>query len=607
MAQIDAMADLLESCPDALLLCDQSGAIVAVNELLLTMTGHSSGDLLGEGIHLLFPEGLNQTIDLSHERSDGTQRPTANELASRVLTVDGDRVAVRVALGNRGSESDPTLIRIRPDMEWPERSASGSQGWLRELLEQGALYVVGLDATGIVNYVNPTLSELLGRSPDEVVGVNWLENFILEDERVWLRDVFDSVLSDESPGSYIENSLCVPGGRPRQIRWFNMRLVDQSGEVEGTLSIGTDVTDRQRLERRLMASANVAGALLQESEIPAVLEVVAVGARDLVWAEMAMILTSNNGSGLVVEAVSGMDNSDLVGLSIPDGSWDSSIDARAQAPSEELGAHLRSLLPWPEGPTVAVGLWGRRYHGILLVANPPEHAPFEAEDKGALEGYAKEAALSIEHAQANKRLHHLAIVEDRERIARDLHDIVIQDLFSAGMSIDVVMQLVEGNQEAESRLAEVVDALNRAIDELRGSIFSLRDDSAEDLRTRVMRLIAEATNALGLTPVVRVENATKPLSRPVANHLLATLREALSNVARHSEATEVEIHVVAGPEVKLIVHDDGTGLPEQIPEGEGLKNMAARAVELGGEMAITEPTEGGLRIEWTVPAFQAAD
>jgi signal transduction histidine kinase len=93
----------------------------------------------------------------------------------------------------------------------------------------------------------------------------------------------------------------------------------------------------------------------------------------------------------------------------------------------------------------------------------------------------------------------------------------------------------------------------------------------------------------------------------VANHLLATLREALSNVARHSEADEVEIQVLAGPEIRLIVYDNGKGLPEEVAEGQGLRNMAARARELGGEMTITEPAEGGLRIEWTVPAWKTVD
>lgn len=597
---------LLDLFPDAVLACDASGVIVDANQSLMALTGHTLEDLLGGRVEVLFPNGLDRLTVRPGDDADGTVWPSTVEIGSRLLTAAGEAVAVRVAFGNAGKGSDPTIIRIRPNPETPTQPAFESQRSWHDLLERGALFVVGLDTAGAVNYVNPPLSEILGLSAEELTGRDWFEDFVLEDERVWLGDVFDSVLSGKSTSSYIENGLNVPDARPRQIRWFNMRLAGQDGEVEGTLSVGTDVTDRQRLERRLMASANVAGALLEEPLAPAVSELVAAGARDLLWAEFAIVLAPENGSGLVVEAVSGRIDSDLLGRVLPDGSWESSIDAKPQELSAELEAHLRKVLPWPEGPAIAVGLWGRRFHGVLMVADSPEHAAFNAEDHGALEGYAREAALSIEHAEANRRLHHLAIVEDRERIARDLHDIVIQDLFSAGMSIDVAMQLAEGNEEVESRLTQAVEILNRSIDELRGSIFSLRDDSAEDLRTRVMRLIAEATSAFGLTPVVRVENATKPLSPPVANHLLATLREALSNVARHSEANEVEIQVMAGPEVKLIVQDDGKGMPEAVPDGEGLRNMAARASELGGKMTITEPSEGGLRIEWTVPAFERA-
>jgi PAS domain S-box-containing protein len=601
------MESLLDSFPDPLLLCDPSGAIVAVNALLLALSGHSSDDLLGEEVELLFPEGLDQVMVTLDGEGDVLIRPPIGEIEARMLTAGGDDIGVMVAIGSRSREPDTTILRIRPSAEWTNRTPFESEAWFRELLESGALHVVGLSPAGVINYVNPTLSELTGRPGDELVGLDWFEEFVAEDEYVWLKNVFDSLLVGESTGSYVENCVKVPDGRPRQLRWFNMRIVDGEGEVQGILSVGTDVTDRQRLERRFTASANVASALLDESEISDVLELVAVGARDLVWAEIAVVLTPSDNSGMVVETVAGPAPDGVVGRELPDGPWDALIDSGPQAPSGELGWHLRSLLPWSSGPMVVVGLWGRRPHGILLVANPPEQADFDVEDRAALEGYARESALSIEHALANRRLHRLAIVEDRERIARDLHDIVIQDLFSAGMSIDVAMQLVEENEEVESRLAEVVDVLNRAIDELRGSIFSLRNDSEEDLRTRVMRLIAEATSALGLTPVVRVENASKPMEKEVANHLLATLREALSNVARHSEADEVEIQVLAGPEIRLIVYDNGKGLPEEVAEGQGLRNMAARARELGGEMTITEPAEGGLRIEWTVPAWKTVD
>ncbi|MGD2101105.1 MAG: PAS domain S-box protein [Acidimicrobiia bacterium] len=604
MVQIDATEFLLDSYPDALVLCDDSGVILAANGALLDLTGHSLADLLNRSIDRLFPDGLDQTDETSGARGDGSVHVPA-EFSSLALTANGDRREVMVAIGNDGGESGRTIIRIRPSMEGLTRSPDESEATFRELLERGALYVVGLDTEGVVNYINPTLSSLVRRSADEVQGRDWFDDFILEDEREWLESVFESVLSDDSAEPYIENSVRVPGGRPRQIRWFNTRLADPGGGTRGTLSVGIDVTDRQRLERRLSASANVASALLGESEIRDVLELVAAGVRDVVWADVAMVLTSDGGRGMVVEAVAGLDADGLVGRELPEGPWENMMDATPHVPSGELGAHVRSLLPWPTGPALVAGLWGRRGHGVLLVANPPAQAAFDAEDLASLSGYAKDSALNIEHALANRRLHHLALVEDRERIARDLHDVVIQDLFSAGMSIDVAMQLIEENEQVETRLAQAVEILNRAISELRGSIFSLRDDSHEDLRTRVMRLVAEATSALGLTPVVRVENASQPLEDQLANHLLATLREALSNVARHSEADEVEVHVLAGPEVKLVVHDDGTGLPDVVPEGRGLSNMAARARELGGEMSVVEPPEGGLRIEWTVPAHGA--
>lgn len=478
-----------------------------------------------------------------------------------------------------------------------------SERWFRELLERGLLLVVGLDERGHIRYLNRRLRDLAGRSAEGGIGADWFDEHILDEEMDQVRSVFESVLSGATEQAYFENRIRIPGRRPRLIGWFNIRVHDGESGLLGTLSAGEDVTERRRLERRLKAEAELARTILEEDHVSHVLEVIANGACEMLQAKQAMVLApSRDSAGIEVRVASNENAGDLAGAALPQVEREgltTGVLAEVSTASDDTA--LRGLLAWPDGPMITAAIEGRQQHGLLIVFDDPALGHFEEEHRTALEGFAREAALAIEHGEANRRLGRLAVIEDRERIARDLHDVVIQDLFAAGMSVDVAMQMLEDQEDVEERLEGVVELLNRAIQDLRGSIFSLRDDSKEDLRSRVLRLIAESTAALGLTASVRVENATHPLPEEVSANLLATLREALSNVARHSDADEVTIHVTAGPALTLVVHDNGNGLKETANAGQGFGNMRSRANDLGGEFRVGEPGDGGVRLEWTVP------
>lgn len=198
---------------------------------------------------------------------------------------------------------------------------------------------------------------------------------------------------------------------------------------------------------------------------------------------------------------------------------------------------------------------------------------------------------------------HVARFEDRERIARDLHDRVIQRLFAAGLGLQAVASSVL-DVPMRVRVENAVDEVDEAIRDLRTVIFDLRHRAEErTLRHEVLALADEYARTLGFDPAVRFDG---PVDTVVAadlwDHVLAALRETLSNVARHARAQAVEIDlVVDGSELRLLVCDDGVGLPaDGHIAGDGLRNLAHRAQNLGGAARIAPRADGGTRVEWEV-------
>lgn len=197
----------------------------------------------------------------------------------------------------------------------------------------------------------------------------------------------------------------------------------------------------------------------------------------------------------------------------------------------------------------------------------------------------------------------IQLLEERERIARDLHDLVIQRLFAAGMVLQATVSRAKDRDVAES-IARVVGDLDDTIRQLRSVIFGLeeRRTTARSLRAEVLVVIAGERAALGFAPELRFDGAIDTLGDAVADHLLPTLREALSNVARHAAATSVEVELRATPESMLLrVADNGIGGAADAPPGNGLRNARDRATSLQGECAIRTGPQGGTVFEWCVP------
>lgn len=263
------------------------------------------------------------------------------------------------------------------------------------------------------------------------------------------------------------------------------------------------------------------------------------------------------------------------------------------------------------GPTIDVVLGlGKEQHGHLVVSRRPGRRPFDNDDRLMATGFAEQAALALELARARADSERVRVLEERERIARDMHDHVIGRLFGAGLSVQSLGRWLDDPQ-GQQRLAEHIDELDAVIRDIRTSIYALQRGRSDAWtpRARLQQVIAESTGHLGFDPELRLEEPLDALLSPtLVENLLAVLREALTNVARHAGATQVEVSVSAGESVELRIVDNGRGIPDQ-PErapvrpdgGHGLRNMAHRATALGGSFSVTGAPGAGTILVWRVP------
>lgn len=241
--------------------------------------------------------------------------------------------------------------------------------------------------------------------------------------------------------------------------------------------------------------------------------------------------------------------------------------------------------------------------GALGVGDPEG---FYDQEQQLLYSFAAQASLSLAHERAQSDLHRLSLIEDRERIGRDLHDTVIQRLFATGLSLQGAVRRAEDRPDLAERLNRAVDEIDATVREIRSTIFALQSGASvtRGLRDEVLDVVDEVTPMLSRPPRVRFEGAIDSLvPARVAEEVVPVVREALTNVARHAAADDVEVELAVDlAELRVRVADDGTGLPTEVTSGFGLENMRRRASELGGQASIGPRGDGrGTVVAWVVP------
>ncbi|NGN62482.1 GAF domain-containing protein [Streptomyces sp. A7024] len=365
-------------------------------------------------------------------------------------------------------------------------------------------------------------------------------------------------------------------------------------------------------QRWMAASAEVTSMLLSGAEQQEVLALIVDRAKGQLGADLGAISVPENDRQLRVALAAGAGaevyqshaiplTGTLTGLAFTRGELERSDDVQSDA--RTLGSVLREV---GMGAMVAVPIGteaGRR--GVLMLARLPDKPAFTHEETAPLQGFAAQAGLALELADRRRDAEQIAVYEDRDRIARDLHDLAIQRLFATGMTLQSALRL-QSSAAGEEKLLRAVRDLDDTIKIVRTTIFGLRAHDAgtasDGLRVRVMRQIEGATESLGFSPALRTEGLLDVnVPRHVADHAVAVLGEALTNAARHAQADAVDVHVVCGAEdLSLTVSDNGVGMPAD-GRRSGLANLEHRARELGGALDVDAPPGGGTRLTWRVP------
>lgn len=243
--------------------------------------------------------------------------------------------------------------------------------------------------------------------------------------------------------------------------------------------------------------------------------------------------------------------------------------------------------------------------GVLLLIKLRGEQPFGEPDLELLRNFAAHAAIALQYAKARADQRRLAVFEDRDRIAGDMQDLVIRRLFDIGLGLQGMAKLVP--PDVRRRVTTLVDDLDETIRNLRRSIFSLQDEAnpeaASTLDEAVLRTATQAMDALGFEPRVALSRSLDPVvPQRIRPDLLATLRESLSNVAKHARASAVTVRLTVDEgRLTLSVEDDGIGIAEARERNSGLANLERRARRWGGDFTVEPDDDGGTRLTWTVP------
>ncbi len=371
--------------------------------------------------------------------------------------------------------------------------------------------------------------------------------------------------------------------------------------------------ESQVRQQWLEATQEVAAAVLAGGAPSDVRQLIAERAQELAGAATAYLALpedpdtpSEEITELVIASAAGAHADTLVGQPIPV-HWSTAsltFQRTPGSPDDRLFGPANADVSIEMSPLRA----GHSVIGVLTTVRPAGMASHDSTGRKMMTAFADQAALALQLADTQRRMRELDVVSERDRIARDLHDHVIQRLFAVGLSLQGTVQRARA-PEVKTRLADTVNDVQSIVQDIRHSIFDLHASSTAEtpvLRKRLHAVVAEMTAETDLRTTVRLSGPVSVLSPTMFDHVEAVLREALSNVIRHAHASTVSVKLTIGDDVVLEVSDDGVGLPKNIERRSGLANMAARTEQAGGTFSVESPARGTV-LRWSVPLPRVPD
>lgn len=388
--------------------------------------------------------------------------------------------------------------------------------------------------------------------------------------------------------------------------------------------------DAARREHWLRAGQDITTMLLSGVDEEEALEHIAATAREVSGADTAALALPGVGGELVVELADGHAAESLIGAVMPrDGrSWSVMDEGRGLLVESLSKSRVVRVAPMRAfGPALFAPLQtSGRGVGVLIVLRRIGSAPFEPSDLVTAESFAAQAALAFVLAEARHAQDVAALLDERERIARDLHDLAIQQLFATGMQLETVRRRAARGVDPSELMDIVEDALDNvdgSVRQIRQIVYALRDpDAATGLVERLRREASLARTGLGFAPsfVVSLDGTVVPdgdyieadqldarVGPDLTDDVVAVVREGLANAARHAQASSVSVRVSvrgSGPTGRVLVEveDDGAGLSGRSDRRSGTGNLAARARQHGGTFSLGATPDGrGALLSWEAP------
>lgn len=604
-------AAYLAAAPDAILATDDSGQIILVNHQAQLLFGYGPDELLGQKIEMLVPTKYNKA-HLRH-RSDFNDNPSSRRMGDANSRVhgrrkDGTEVPVDIALSPVSFAGQPGVMAVIRDMT--DRKAAEDRLRASELAFRTAfdgapvaMILSDADSAGDDQIVesNEAFSNLLGWTKSELYNTS-------------LRNLTDPMVRRGSDTPNASPAAVESEHRYRHrdghFVWGELHTADLQGPGESVQSLShiVDITrrveaegERDRREQLLRALAEIRRATLHETSEDVVLGSILQNASSLLEAQHAFIAIPGNEGRLIYRAMASSISADLAGRPVSGSQQLGSVLSQGEAlVFKPTQADSVFLLDTPEAsrgiivPVLASGV----VEGVLVIARTADHPAFAPHEITAAASLGSEAAVTIELARARADRRRVFLVEDRERIARDLHDVVIQRLFAAGMSLNASLGDAD---KLTLQSANVIDELDATIDVIRETIFKLTHDD-ESLSAEVWRII-DRYRTLGRNNIdATVSGDLGAVPDSIGTQLVPTLNELLSNVKRHANAAKATITIQIGSALELSVNDDGDGIDHDKPHGFGIRNIRTRAERLGGDVTITPGPDGlGTSVIWSVP------
>ncbi|MCE3553157.1 GAF domain-containing protein [Pseudonocardia sp. RS11V-5] len=470
--------------------------------------------------------------------------------------------------------------------------------------------------------LHPGVRETLGPPP---TGKGLLGQLILDPEPLRLADLTRHPASVGFPANHppMHSFLGVPV-RVRDSVYGNLYLTEKVGGGEftaddevvlqalaaaaGIAVQNADLFEQSRVRRMwLEALGEVRGEVLAGASDEDVLRLVAARTLELTASAAALVLLGPDEEGRVrVASTAGAD------LGLPAGSFRPGADlddvaesrnpALAEAPAAFLDA-LDSDVGREFGPSMAAPMRsGERVIGVLMAVRKAEAEAYLPAEVPLLTSFAEQAALALDLAEKSRAQRQLDVFADRDRIARDLHDHVIQRLYATGLKLQSTARRTL-QPDVQGRIQQAVEELDETVREIRTSIFDLQTADQHDasLRRRLLDTVDDVVADSGMASSVRTSGPVDTLvPADLVPHVLAAVREGTSNAVRHSDGRTVTVTLEAGAELVLQIVDDGIGMPDDVARS-GLHNLADRAEALGGALEVCRRPGGGTRLTWRVP------